>query len=81
VIVLDRGASDEEKVLISSRSGNTFTVATNIGGVSSGRGFDGTSGAAHSSGAKTSHVLDATTMSDLSQVSYDNEILYWMGVS
>jgi|ETNmetMinimDraft_3_1059899.scaffolds.fasta_scaffold288731_1 hypothetical protein len=79
VIVVDRGESDEEKVLIASRSSNTLTVATNYGGVTSGRAFDDTSGAAHDSGSKVAHVLDATTMTDLSQSSYDTEVLYWMG--
>ena len=79
VVVVDRGQNDEEKVLISSRSGNTLTVAQNVGGVVSGRAFDSTSGAAHDSGSKVSHILDATTMTDLSQSSYDTEVLYWMG--
>lgn len=81
VVVLDRGASDEEKVLVSSRSGDTFTVAANIGGVTSGRGFDSTTAAAHDSASKVGHVLDATTMTDISQTVYDNEVLYWMGVA
>jgi hypothetical protein len=25
--------------------------------------------------------LDATTMTDISQTVYDNEVLYWMGVA
>ena len=81
VVVVDRGVADEEKVLVTSRSGNTFTVAANIGGVTTGRGFDSTTAAAHDSGSKVGHVLDATTMTDISQTVYDNEVLYWMGVA
>ena len=40
VVQLSRGQSDEEKVLISSRSGTTFTVET--------RGYDDTTAASHS---------------------------------
>jgi hypothetical protein len=44
-VVVDRGTSVEEKVLIQSRTSTTLTVAT------SGRGADGTTAAAHASGA------------------------------
>jgi hypothetical protein len=42
-VVIDKGLSGEEKVLIASRSGNTLTATT--------RGYDGTSAAAHLSAA------------------------------
>lgn len=54
VIALDTGLAGEEKVLITSRSGNTFTVSQ--------RGFDGTSASAHTSGAALDHVLTATDL-------------------
>ena len=72
VIVLDRSNNLEEKVLISSRSSNTFTVAE--------RGYDGTTAQAHSSGASVDHVLDALTLQDMNTTTYDNEVLMWMGV-
>lgn len=53
-IALDLGVAAEEKVLIASRSGNTLTVETG------GRGYDGTTAAAHGSGASADHVLTAT---------------------
>lgn len=72
VIVIDRGNSAEEKVLISSRAGNTFTV--------SNRGYDGSTANTHTSGAYVDHVLDATVIQDMNQTTYDNEVLVWMGV-
>jgi len=70
VVVINRGAAVEEKVLCSSRSENTFTVEQ--------RGYDGTSAQNHSSGAGVDHVLDAYTMQDMNTTTYDNEILFWM---
>lgn len=61
VIVIDRGLSSEEKVLIASRSGNTLTVATN------GRGFDGTAAASHNNGAFVEHCLSATEYDEFNQ--------------
>jgi hypothetical protein len=72
VIVIDRGSASEEKILISSRSSNTFTVDT--------RGYDGTTAVAHSSGSFVDHVLDASVIQDMNTTTYDNEILVWMGV-
>lgn len=72
VIVIDRGISTEEKILITSRSTNTFTVDT--------RGYDGSVAVAHSSGAFVDHVLDATAVQDMNTTTYDNEVLVWMGV-
>lgn len=51
VVVLDRGTGTEEKVICSSRSGNTLTVLQ--------RAYDGTTGQAHSIGATVEHCLDA----------------------
>ena len=72
VIVIDRGYSDEEKILISSRSSNTLTVEQ--------RGYDGTIAVAHTSGAYVDHVLDAAVIQDMNTTTYDNEVLVWMGV-
>lgn len=55
VITVDRGQGTlEEKILISSYSGTTLTVET--------RGFDGTTGQAHSMGAAVVCTLDADTI-------------------
>jgi len=51
VIVIDRNTGSEEKVLITSRSGNTLTV--------SDRGYDGTAAVGHADGADVEHVMDA----------------------
>jgi hypothetical protein len=72
VIVIDRGYASEEKVLISSRSSNSFTVEQ--------RGYDGTGAVSHSSGAYIDHVLDASVIQDMNTTIYDNEVLVWMGV-
>lgn len=72
VIVLDRGTADEEKILIESRSSNTFTVKT--------RGYDGTTAVAHLVNAEVDHVLDAVSVQSMNKTVYDNSILYWMGV-
>lgn len=72
VVVIDRGVGTEEKVLISSRSTNVFTVTQ--------RGYDGTTAVAHNSGALVDHVLDAITIQDMNTTTYDNEVLVWMGV-
>jgi hypothetical protein len=55
-IVIDKGLVGEEKVLITSRSGNTLTAGT--------RGADGTSAAAHSSGATVQHCGFASDFQD-----------------
>lgn len=44
-VVVDPGTASEEKILVTSRSGTNLTVG------SPGRGYDGTSATAHSSGA------------------------------
>ncbi len=70
VIVIDRGLGTEEKVLISSRSTNTFIVDT--------RGYDGSPAVAHSGGAFVDHVLDAAVIQDMNNTTYDNQVLMWM---
>ena len=54
-VVIDRGTANEEKILCSSRTGNTLTVVA-----STGRGSDDTTISAHSSGAVIEHVFTAT---------------------
>jgi hypothetical protein len=55
--VVDRGKSNEEKILCVSRAGNVITVY-NSGGVN-GRAFDGTSISSHSINATIEHVFAA----------------------
>lgn len=57
VIELDRGTDNAEKILCSSRSGNTHTVQT--------RGYDGTSAVSHDAPATIHHVLDALSLTHL----------------
>jgi len=71
-VVIDRGNNSEEKILISSRANNVFTVSE--------RGYDGTTAIAHSAGAFVDHILDALTIQDMNVTTYDNEVLVWMGV-
>lgn len=71
VIVIDRGSSSEEKILIASRSSNQLTVLQ--------RGYDGVPASAHTSGASVDHVLDAYSIQDMNKTTYDNQILYWVG--
>jgi phosphoenolpyruvate synthase/pyruvate phosphate dikinase len=72
VVSIGRGNPYEEKILISSRSGNTFTV--------SARGYDGTTAIEHTVGELVDHVLDATAVQSMNTTVYDNQILNWMGV-
>ena len=72
VVSIGRGEPYEEKILISSRSANTFTVAS--------RGYDGTTAVAHSAGELVDHVLDATAVQSMNTTVFDNQILNWMGV-
>lgn len=72
VIVINRGNSSEEKILISSRSGNTLAVES--------RGYDGSTANSHLSGSYVDHVLDAVAIQDMNTTTYDNEALIWMGV-
>ena len=57
-IVIDRGLANEEKILCTSRSGNTLAVFTD--GISTGRGADGTAVSGHSNNAVVEHVFTAT---------------------
>jgi hypothetical protein len=70
VIVVDRGTGSEEKMLIASRSTNTFTVNT--------RGYDGSPAVAHTAGSFVDHVLDAAVIQDMNETTYDNQVLMWM---
>lgn len=72
VIVIGRGTSQEEKILCSSRSANTFTVSQ--------RGYDYTTAISHISGEIVDHVLDATTIQDMNTVANDTSILAWMRI-
>lgn len=57
-VVIDRGLVTEEKILCSSRSGNTLAVYDT--GLVTGRGADGTSVASHAINAELEHVFTAT---------------------
>lgn len=70
VVSVSRGTSSEEKMLIASRSGNTFTVQS--------RGYDGTTAKAQPLNASVDHVLDATVVQDMNTTTYDNQIMLWM---
>jgi hypothetical protein len=71
VVVINRGLLNEEKILISSRTGDTFAVLQ--------RGYDGVPSSSHATGAGVDHVLDAFTIQDMNKTTYDNHILYWVG--
>lgn len=58
VVAADRGLPTEEKILCSSRTANTLTVYDD--GVTSGRGWDGTSIQYHNINAVIEHVFSAT---------------------
>lgn len=58
VAVIDRGTANEEKVLITARSGTSCT------GVQ--RGYDGTTASAHNAGATIEHCVDGYTLNQLS---------------
>jgi hypothetical protein len=72
VVVIGRATGDEEKILVSSRSTNTLTVAQ--------RGYDGTIAVAHAAGSIVDHVLDANAVQSMNTTVFDGQILYWMGV-
>ena len=54
VIVINRGTTSEEKILIASRTANVLTVET--------RGYDDGTDQAHTLGETVEHVLDASTV-------------------
>lgn len=68
-IVIDRGTSSEEKILCSSRSGNTLTVYSV--GLDNGRGADDTNITAHSANAVVEHVFTATDADEANAHIYD----------
>lgn len=72
VIVVNRGDVSEEKILCSSRTGNTITAVT--------RGYDGTTPSAHLSADPVDHVLDATAMQAMNDAAFDTMVLTWMGI-
>jgi hypothetical protein len=72
VVVIDRAHANEEKVLISSRSGNTFTISQ--------RGYDGTIANSHTSGASVDHIFDAVSAQDMNTTTYDTQVLQWMKI-
>jgi hypothetical protein len=66
VLVLDPGTPSEEKVLCSSLSGTTVTVAAG------GRGWDSTTASAHSAGStNVAHVFSANEADDANAHIYD----------
>lgn len=71
-IIVSRGEAAEEKMLVSSRSGNTLTISV--------RGYDGTTAQNHLAGAVVDHVLDSNTIQSMNTYTYDTAILQWMGV-
>jgi len=59
VVTINSGQSDVEKMLCSSRSGTTVTVAT--------RGYDSTTAASHASGATAAHTISAAEIDEMNQ--------------
>lgn len=57
VLAVDYNASTEELVLVSAASGGTLTIQ---------RGYNGTAGIAHATGAAVRHVIIAQDMTDMS---------------
>jgi hypothetical protein len=72
VVVINRGKENEEKILVESRSGNSFSLIQ--------RGYDDVPASSHDAGSPVDHVLDATSIQDMNKTTYDNQVLYWMGV-
>jgi hypothetical protein len=62
IVVIDRGTASEEKILCTTESGITVTVATG------GRGYDGTSATSHNAGATVSLVGGAIDFDEANQV-------------
>ncbi len=73
VVVIGRGTSSEEKMLCSSRSGDSFTVQT--------RGYDGTSAVAHTGNPAVEHCIDALVVNEASELvstaTTAGDIVYW----
>lgn len=71
-IIVSRGEAVEEKMLVSSRSGNVLTISV--------RGYDSTTAQNHVTGAVVDHVLDSNTIQSMNTYTYDTAILQWMGI-
>lgn len=56
VLTIDLGATGEEKMLCTARTGNSITIGT--------RGYDGTTAAAHATGAVVRHTLSAVDLDE-----------------
>jgi hypothetical protein len=75
-VVIDRNKSNEEKILCSSRSGNTLTVYSS--GLVNGRAADGTSISAHTINSIIEHVFTATDADEANaHVNSPHSILYY----
>ena len=71
ILALDYNAASEELVSIVGVSGLTLTIGTAVGVASvAGRGYNGTSPAAHNTGAVVRHVITAQDLTD-AQNHYD----------
>lgn len=58
VVAIDRGTANEEKILVTARTGTSITACT--------RGYDGTTAVSHSVGTNNvEHVLSATQLQEL----------------
>jgi hypothetical protein len=62
-VVIDRGQTAEEKILVETRTTDTLTLAN-----ANDRGEDGTSAAAHSAGAAVEHVATAVELDEANQL-------------
>lgn len=60
VVTIDRGLDTEETILVTSRSGTLFTVAT--------RGYDGTTDQNHPANAVVEHTLDTVTIDEANEL-------------
>lgn len=77
-VTINRGGATEERILVASRSGTTFTIS-----VLGDRGKDGTSAAAHSAGETVEHTFAGEEAHDNNQHIYnpalDQHTQYMMG--
>ena len=71
-IVVSRGETEEEKMLVSHRIEETFFISI--------RGYDDTEPQNHAEGAVIDHILDSTTIQSMNTYTYDTAILNWMGI-
>lgn len=56
VVTVDAGLASEEKILCSSRTGNTLSVSS--------RGYDGTTAASHDNSAPVAHTISAVDLDE-----------------